>query len=118
MASKQMNLKIFYINIFHKNQVKEFLYGLTRCKAVITDSFHGTVFSLIFKKPFVSFVNKINDHSRFNNLHEIFNISDRIFDLNSTPPLSLLNQSLYFNPKKLILLKQSSINYLKKNLYC
>ena len=50
MASKQMNLKIFYINIFHKNQVKEFLYGLTRCKAVITDSFHGTVFSLIFNK--------------------------------------------------------------------
>ena len=89
-----MHLKIFYINIFHKNQVKEFLYGIINCKSVITDSFHGTVFSLIFKKPFVSFVNKMNDHCRFNNLHEIFNISDRIFDLNSTPPLSLLNQSI------------------------
>ena len=116
-ASNQLKTKIFYVNIFSKNQVLEFLYGIINCKAVITDSFHGTVFSLIFKKPFVSFINKINDHSRFNNLDEIFKINHRIFDLNSTPPISLLNRPIYYNPRKIISLKRASILYLKHNLY-
>ena len=116
--TNKLKIKIFSVNIFNKNQVLEFLYGIINCKAVITDSFHGTVFSLIFKKPFISFVNKINDRSRFNNLNEIFNINNRIFDLNSTPPISLLNQPVYFNPRKLISLRRASIDYLKHNLYC
>ena len=116
-VSKALNLKIFYINMFQTNQVKEFLYGIINCKAVITDSFHGTVFSIIFKKPFVSFVNFFNDRSRFNNLDEIFNISNRIFDLNSTPSISLLNQPIDYNPRKLIKLRIASIDYLKKNLF-
>ena len=116
-VSKALKLKIFYINMFQTNQVKEFLYGIINCKAVITDSFHGTVFSIIFKKPFVSFVNILNDRSRFNNLDEIFNISNRIFDLNSTPSISLLNQPIDYNPRKLIKLRIASIDYLKKNLF-
>ena len=100
--SRHLNVKIFYINVFSKNQVEEFIYGISNCKAVITDSFHGTVFSLIFKKPFISFINKINDHSRFKNLDEIFGIKNRIFDLNSSPPISLLNEPININPSKLI----------------
>ena len=96
-VSKHLKVEIFYINIYNNNQVKEFIYGISNCKAVITDSFHGTVFSLIFKKPFISFVNKINDHSRFNNLDEIFGIKNRIFELNSTPPISLLNEPININ---------------------
>ena len=51
-----------------------------------------------------------------NNLDEIFNISNRIFYLNSTPPISLLNQPIDYNPRKLIKLRIASIDYLKKNL--
>ena len=109
-------LKIFYINIYNNNQVMEFLYGIINCKAVITDSFHGTVFSLLFKKPFISFLNEGNDYSRFNNLDEIFNIKNRIFDLNSIPPVSLLFEPIKFNESKLRSLRKGSLDYLKKNL--
>ena len=40
----------------------------------------------------------------------------RIFKLNSSPPISLLNPPLIVNEKKLLSLKIQSINYLKKNL--
>ena len=113
------------------NQVLEFLYGIVNCKAVITDSFHGTVFSIIFKKPFISFKYEKNDNRsnkfdlnililitlKINDLAEIFELKNRIIYINSTiPPVSLLSQPLNINETKLMLLKNESINYLKKNL--
>lgn len=106
---------IFFLTTSAKNQVLEFLYGIINSKAVITDSFHGTVFSILFKKPFISFQKESVD-SRFNSLDEIFNIKNRIFNFDSFPPISLLNQPLVINESKLLLLKKESINYLKKNL--
>ncbi len=40
------NYKIYIINTTMKNNIKKFIYGIYNCKAVITDSFHGTIFSL------------------------------------------------------------------------
>ena len=116
LISNHLKLKIFYLTIYHMNQIKEFIFGIVNCKAVITDSFHGTVFSIIFKKPFISF-KKIDNDNRFNDLAEIFDLKNRIFYINSTiPPISLLNQPLNINDTKLMLLKEESINYLKQNL--
>lgn len=118
-VKKNLNIKICELNIFNKNQVEEFLNGIYHCKAIITDSYHGTVFSIIFKKPFITFMNinsVFSDPNRFKSLGEIINIKNRIFDLNSFPPISLLKLPLVINDKKLITLKKESINYLKKNL--
>ena len=115
-AKEVLNVDIFYITVLTKNQIQEFLYGIINSIAVITDSYHGTVFSIIFKKPFVSFINNFNDHSRFNSLDEIFNIKNRIFDSHTMPPISLLTQNLTLDDTKLMSLKKESIDYLKKNL--
>ena len=114
-VESKLKLKIFFLNIFKKNQVQEFLYGIINCKAVITDSFHGTVFSIIFNKPFISFQSS-NIDSRFNSLDEIFKIRNRIVNSDSFPSISLLNQPLFINKAKLISLKKQSVNYLKRNL--
>ena len=47
-VEKILNIKIYYLTIFIDNQVQEFLYGVTNCKGVIPDSYHGTLFSIIF----------------------------------------------------------------------
>ena len=47
-VTNKLKIKIFYLTINNKNQVQEFIYGISDCKAVITDSFHATVFSIIF----------------------------------------------------------------------
>ena len=41
--------------------IEDFLYFFQNCQYVITDSFHGTCFSLIFQKNFMSFVNRQAD---------------------------------------------------------
>ena len=49
-------------------------------KVVITDSFHGTVFSIIFNKEFYSICNISRGNSRFISLLSQFNLQDRLFD--------------------------------------
>ena len=67
-VKKVLNIKIYYLTIFVNEQVKEFISAIINCKAVITDSYHGTIFSIIFKKPFISFINiqsVFSDPNRF-----------------------------------------------------
>lgn len=42
-------------NKYYKSNPNEFLYLLKNSKIVLTDSFHATVFSIIFEKPFIVF---------------------------------------------------------------
>ena len=108
------NYKIYLITINVKNQIEKFIYGINKAKAVITDSFHGTIFSIIFDKPSISFNPKGRGNERFNSLKEIFGIGNRIFDFNSTPDFILLEIKPNINKTLLKSLKEQSINYLKK----
>ena len=45
---------------------------------IVTDSFHGTAFSIIFNKDFYVFGNKKRGNSRFDSLLEIFDLKDRM----------------------------------------
>ena len=119
---EKFNYNIYIININLKNNIKKFIYGIYNCKAVITDSFHGTIFSLIFNKPFISFVYGGNGRERFNTLKEVFNLKNRIYDSESTPDPKILDIPLNINKNLFRKLKKQSINYLKNNLrktiYC
>lgn len=112
-----MKTKIFFLTMDARNNVLEFIYGIYNCKAVITDSFHGTVFSILFKKPFITFILENRGISRLKSLDEIFNIKNRLHSLESLPPLYLLNSPLIVNNHKLKLIKKQSIQYLKRNLH-
>lgn len=47
---------------------------------VITDSFHGTVFSIIFNKPFVTIANEERGNSRFISLLSWLNLENRLIN--------------------------------------
>lgn len=51
---------------------------LYNSKFVITDSFHGCVFSILFNKPFVALGNKLRGQARFESLLSTFNLLDRL----------------------------------------
>lgn len=101
-VERKLNTKIFNITIYTENQVEEFLYGIINSKAVITNSFHGTIFSAIFNKPFVTFTYNGIKQSRFKTLNDVIKIENRIFDYNSFPSISLLTQPLKLKRNKLI----------------
>ncbi|MDD4509914.1 MAG: polysaccharide pyruvyl transferase family protein [Oscillospiraceae bacterium] len=54
----------------------EFLGWVANAEYVVTSSFHGTVFSLLFKKPFVSYNNAANS-GRISNLLDLVGLSNR-----------------------------------------
>ena len=113
---EKYNYKIYLVDINSNNQIIKFIYGIYKCHAVITDSYHGTIFSIIFEKPFISFVYDGYGSERFNTLKEIFGLGSRIFTYNSDPDIELLETPLKINNTIFNLLKKQSINYLKKNL--
>jgi hypothetical protein len=111
-----LKYKIYNVRLGEKNSIEKFIYGISNSKAVITNSYHGTIFSIIFNKPFVSFIFKNSPRERFISLKKIININNRIFNYNEFPNINLLTTPLNINKTLINLLKIKSINYLKKNL--
>ena len=76
------NIKIDNPNIHLLNNmnVYDFLYLMKNADKIITDSYHGTIFSLLFKKPVISIKNRTIE--RFDSLHRIIK-SDIFFDKSS-----------------------------------
>lgn len=58
----------------------EWLYYFKNASGIITDSFHGTIFSIIYKKPFISITNKMRGVTRFYSLVEPIGLKYRVFD--------------------------------------
>ena len=85
---------------------------------MITDSFHGTLFSIIFKKPFISYLNTKRGNSRFISLIKTFKLKKRIIPLKKFNKINinLLRKPLNINQSLINYLKNSSNNYLKKHL--
>ena len=58
--------------------IEKWIEGISDARLVLTDSFHGTVFSLIFNKPFIVYANKERGASRFLSLLKQFGLESRI----------------------------------------
>lgn len=86
--AKQLGLKILKItdadvlkqkDLAQKGiEVEDWLYYFKNATAIITDSFHGSCFAMIFHKPFLSINNARRGASRFTSLLKLFNEEDRL----------------------------------------
>lgn len=95
-----------WIECFHKSDF------------VITDSFHGCVFSIIFNKPFIAIANMDRGSTRFESLLEIFNLKDRLFKSISDVNLDIFQEKInwdYINDIK-AQQKRYGIDFLKNAL--
>ena len=110
-ASKKLNYKIYKVSLSKINYVENFIFGINASQAVITDSFHGTVFSIIFNKPFISYINSKRGRARFYSLNETFNLNKRIIfpNKNEEQNIKLLSKPLNINKSLFNNLKKFSI---------
>ena len=115
-ASQELNIDTYYFPLNNDSSVLDFLFHIINSKAVITNSYHGTVFSIIFNKPFLTIYIKNTAIERYKSLGSIFNISERMVEISQEPNFNLLKMPLNINYKLLNQLKQESINFLKENL--
>lgn len=78
---------------FFKPTVPEFIGLIKRARFVLSNSFHGTAFSIIFKKPFFSVVkgdsnNRMN--TRIYGILKRFSLEDRLIDISKLANVELL----------------------------
>ena len=83
--------------------VEEWLTTIRNADFVITDSFHGSAFSIIFGKQFYPLLNKERGADRFLTLFEKLGIEDGQIDYDAVFP-------------RLDVLRQESIGFIAKHL--
>ncbi len=62
--------------------VESWLAAFRDAKYIITDSFHGCIFAILFNKPFICLYNKWRGNARFDSLVSLFNIDNIIYEIN------------------------------------
>ena len=98
--------------------IEEFLYLVHHAELVCTDSFHASVFSFIFDRPFVVFRRSGEAnymYSRLQNFINTFNIKDREYNGES---ITIENLKVDSRESKKILIKEreKSLRYLRNAL--
>ena len=121
--ARKYNKKIISIGYYHDfvdkvivcNPFKALAY-IKNCDYVITDTFHGSIFSIIFEKQFVSFIRESNKE-KMQDLLEHLNLKNRCLEDVKLLEKKLLQEINYNNTNDIInqeLIKTK--NYLLKCL--
>ena len=97
--------------------VSKWIAGFRDAKFVVTDSFHGTVFAIIFNKPFICMANKERGLTRFTSLLKIFDLQNRMIYSRSELTdymISMMDFTAINSRRKT--LQSDAIEWLKENL--
>lgn len=116
--SSQLQLEAYtsYNNKNIMSSIEQWLSDILNASFIITDSYHGVIFSIIFKKQFAIILNKERGASRFKSLIKTFSLENRV--LNEENIDSLLNENINYEKidKKLMKEKKQSLSFLINNI--
>ena len=97
--------------------VQKWLRSFLDAEFVVTDSFHGCVFSIIFNKPFIAIGNKERGQARFDSLLKLFKLENRQIDisqLNTAPIIKDIDWTKVNSIRQMM--KEKSISLIKGSL--
>lgn len=99
----------------------DFVSLVKNAKYICTDSFHGTVFSIIFSKNFFTFkrFNKktsLSTNTRLTSLLNYFDLNDRLFTGLESVEEKIEVKNYYIVQEKLRLFREESIRYLMTSI--
>ena len=112
----RLNYKIYNYGINNESLIEDFLFQIKNSKAVITNSFHCTIFSMFFEKPFITFNYNYTGMERIKSLSELLGFENRIIYVNQKPDMSLLNIIPKINHDILDKKRKESNDYIIRNL--
>lgn len=76
--------------------VEQWLAGFADAEFVVTDSFHGTVFALLFNKPFIAICNDGRGAARFHSLLGLFGLGNRLVNDEDEISAKLIRERIDF----------------------
>lgn len=95
--------------------IGNWLRAFSNCEAVVTDSYHGVIFSIIYEKSFVAIVNSKRGRARFDSLLCLLDLADRLVDAEEfTKAADLINNPIDYKTvrERLTNLRDSSKDFL------
>ena len=108
------------INLHKEAFCEDWLKNIITSEFVITDSFHGMCFSIIFHKPFIAVINEERGGTRFRELTSKLGLSDRIVtaDVEQEKIKAICDQEIDYKKIDSIIEmeKERSLNWLKRAL--
>lgn len=100
--------------------VEEWLNDFVSSEFVVTDSFHGCIFSVLFQKPFLVYGNSSRGSERFASLLKMLELEDRLVSENTTQKQikEIVSSTIDFNKANSVLneKRKEAMMYLKKHL--
>ncbi len=100
-------------------RVEEWLQSIKEASFVVTDSFHGTVFAILFNKPFIAIGNSSRGMARFESLLSHFGLVNRLVENSNEVTQQLIHQKIDWAPVNNIRKQQAEDGriFIQKNLF-
>lgn len=119
LVNNKWSTKVLGAFTWDRVSIEEWVKNIAEAQFVITRSFHGLVFSILYRKPFAIIANRNNRGTRIINLLDLLGLSDRYYDsFQACDEAQPWNKPIDYDivHARLEHLRQDSIDYLKKRL--
>jgi len=106
--ASEKNLKPFLLSIDKDRPVaiEQWLRSFDDADMVVTDSFHGLLFSIIFNKPYVLLKNEFRGNARFDSVLKMFSLTSDERERRDWETVNLIRENM----------KKASFLFLKENI--
>lgn len=116
-VAESRNLEVRHMTVSDKGEpVEEWLSAIRNAEFVITDSYHGSLFSIIFEKQFQTIINKERGADRFRTLFSRLGLEGRLLDDIPSKPSSLLPTDYATVQRELHRLQEESLSFIQESL--
>lgn len=126
-VSKTLGKDVNQILLYPKNKrgdagqlssIEHWLYTISTSQFVVTDSYHGCVFSIIFNKPFIVIANRNRGIDRFTTLLDLVNLTHRMIYSVDELTDQLIKDVIDYDEVNTIICRNrlASLNFLKDAL--
>lgn len=98
--------------------VTSWLQGFKDSEFIVTDSFHGVAFSILFNKPFIAIGNKYRGVARFTSILKMFGLEGRLISSINDLDKKIVNEVIDYDKVNTILedKREMAIFFLNKHL--
>jgi hypothetical protein len=112
-VAQKKNLTSFYLDIHSKikQPVEVWLRAFYDVEFIVTDSFHGMVFAIIFNKPFLVIGNLERGIGRFTSLLNVLSLQKRLITDNFHDIDNIINQTIDYDIVNSVLEKEKSRSF-------
>lgn len=98
--------------------VEQWLAGFSQAEFVVTDSFHGTLFAILFNRPFISIANSERGLARFQSLLGALELEHRLVLDGKELPTSFIQEEIDWTRinAKLKSMRRTGLEFLRNNV--